>query len=132
MTLSKEDYWSTDDIERILANRAALLWLITHPSLRPFAPKSYSIFVSRASYAVLLGFFQAVTRLAHAPENMDQFWVNNVFQVNRQDGCELRCIRILGVVPNRQGVDLVADKVNLVLLTELHQPNQRVTRIAAS
>jgi hypothetical protein len=41
---------STYDIDRILANRAGLFWLITHPSLRPFAPKSCSLTVSSRMY----------------------------------------------------------------------------------
>lgn len=72
------------------------------------------------------------TRLAHAPENMDQFWVDNASHINRQDGSEVDRLRILRIVPDREAIDLIAYKVDSVSLTESHQRNDRFTRIAAA
>jgi hypothetical protein len=72
------------------------------------------------------------TCLAHSPENMDQFWINDVAQINRRDGSELDCRGEIRIVPDRECIDLIAYKVNLVSLAKPHQRNDRVPRIAAA
>jgi hypothetical protein len=94
---------STYDIDRMLANRAELLWLMTHPSLRPLALKSYFLTVSpnpSGAEIEMSGILPKETRLAHSPENMDQFWIDDAYQVNRQDRSKLDRLREIRIVPH--------------------------------
>ncbi len=51
---------------------------------------------------------------------MDQIRINGVLQINRKDRGKFDSIRVLRILPDREGIDFVAYKVNFVSLIKLH------------
>ena len=90
------------------------------PKRRPLAQKSCS--VSLRSYKE-----RGRRYLAHAPKNMQEVLIDNALTVDLEDrgkGRSVWCVRIL---PNGKRIDLIAEEVYLVFLTELHEGDKCLT-----
>lgn len=69
---------------------------------------------------------------AHAPEHMDAERVNDSGRVYGKRRCELGSVARIRVIPYGQRVDLITDKMDLVLLAEFHELDDEFLAIASS
>ena len=73
-----------------------------------------------------------MTDLAHSPQSMHQTRVYNPCCIKREDRFKGNRVRHLRVLPDGKRVDLIANQVDFVSLTEFHESNENFSGIAAA